>query len=127
MKNSKQHIKAGDLSADHYAEYDVVIIGSGAGGGISAEMFSQAGLKVAIVEKGPYHDKSDFSMEEGKAYVSLYQDVASKKTKDKAINILQGRCVGGGTTVNWTASFRTPEKTLTHWQQKFAVKNCSTT
>lgn len=126
MKNSKQHIKAGDLSADHYAEYDVVIIGSGAGGGISAEMFSQAGLKVAIVEKGPYHDKSDFSMEEGKAYVSLYQDVASKKTKDKAINIFQGRCVGGGTTVNWTASFRTPEKTLTHWQQKFAVKNCST-
>ena len=26
--------------------------------------------------------------------------------------VLQGRSVGGGTTVNWTSSFRTPERTL---------------
>ena len=32
------------------------------------------------------------------------------RPRDKAINILQGRCVGGGTTVNWTSSFRTPAR-----------------
>jgi len=37
---------------------------------------------------------------------------ASRKTADKAIGILQGRCVGGSTTVNWTSSFRTPSLTL---------------
>ena len=47
-------------------------------------------------------------MREREAYPELYQESAARKTRDKAINILQGRCVGGGTTVNWTSSFRTP-------------------
>jgi hypothetical protein len=34
---------------------------------------------------------------------ALYQESAARKTADKAINILQGRCVGGSTTVNWTS------------------------
>ena len=32
--------------------------------------------------------------------------------QNHGITILQGRCVGGSTTVNWTASFRTPRRTL---------------
>ena len=51
----------------------------------------------------------------------LYQESAARKTKDKAINILQGRCVGGGTTVNWTSSFRTPPATLAYWQREFGL------
>ena len=51
----------------------------------------------------------------------LYQDSAARKTRDKAINILQGRCVGGGTTVNWTSSFRTPPATLACWQREFGL------
>ena len=54
-------------------------------------------------------------MREAEAYPQLYQESSARKTKDKAINILQGRCVGGGTTVNWTSSFRTPAPTLEHW------------
>ena len=46
---------------------------------------------------------------------------ASRQTADKAINILQGRCVGGSTTVNWTSSFRTPSATLAHWRQHFGL------
>ena len=52
----------------------------------------------------------------------MYQESAARKTKDKGINILQGRCVGGSTTVNWTASFRTPPATLGYWQQVFGLK-----
>ena len=61
-----------------------------------------------IVEEGPLRSSSDFRMREAEAYPDLYQESAARKTADKAINILQGRCVGGGTTVNWTSSFRTP-------------------
>src|SRR5690606_6764127 len=43
----------------------------------------------------------------------------SRKTLDKGITILQGRNVGGGTTVNWTTCFRTPENTLKHWRDNF--------
>jgi choline dehydrogenase-like flavoprotein len=51
----------------------------------------------------------------------LYQESAARKTKDKAIGILQGRCVGGGTTVNWTSSFRTPASTLMQWQRVYGL------
>ena len=104
---------------------DVAIIGSGAGAGITAEMLTKAGLNVVIVEEGPLKSSSDFNQKEAEAYPALYQESAARKTEDKAINILQGRCVGGSTTVNWTSSFRTPTATLSHWQQNFGLTDYS--
>lgn len=98
---------------------DVAIIGSGAGAGITAELLTAAGLSVVIVEEGPLKSSSDFRQLESEAYPTLYQDSASRKTADKAIAILQGRCVGGSTTVNWTSSFRTPSNTLQFWRDRF--------
>lgn len=40
-------------------EYDAIIVGSGAGGGMSAYVLANAGLKVAVVEAGPYFDPKD--------------------------------------------------------------------
>ncbi|WP_420399062.1 GMC family oxidoreductase [Flagellimonas sp.] len=39
--------------------YDVIIVGSGAGGGMATKILSEAGLKVAVVEAGPYFDPAD--------------------------------------------------------------------
>ena len=39
--------------------YDVIIVGSGAGGGMSTKILSEAGLSVAVVEAGPYFDPAD--------------------------------------------------------------------
>ena len=100
---------------------DVVIVGSGAGAGITAELLTHAGLDVVLVEEGPLKSSSDFNQRESEAYPALYQESAARKTADKAINILQGRCVGGSTTVNWTSSFRTPATTLNFWQQRFGL------
>ncbi|MDB5928548.1 MAG: glucose-methanol-choline oxidoreductase [Polaromonas sp.] len=100
---------------------DVAIIGSGAGAGITAELLAKAGLQVVIIEEGPLKSSSDFNQLEAEAYPSLYQESAARKTADKAINILQGRCVGGSTTVNWTSSFRTPAPTLKFWQDHFGL------
>ncbi|MCK0144784.1 GMC family oxidoreductase [Arenibacter sp. F26102] len=36
--------------------YDVIIVGSGAGGGMATKVLSEAGLKVAVVEAGPFFD-----------------------------------------------------------------------
>ena len=100
---------------------DVAIIGSGAGAGITAELLTKAGLSVVIIEEGPLKSSSDFNQKESEAYPQLYQESAARKTEDKAITILQGRCVGGSTTVNWTSSFRTPAATLQFWQDKFGL------
>ncbi len=111
-----------DLPEKHI-DCDVVIIGSGAGGGISAEILSRSGLKVVMVEEGPLRTASDFKMQEKMAYADLYQEVAGRETVDKGIQILQGRAVGGSTTVNWTSSFRTPKQTLEFWQSEFSVSD----
>ena len=100
---------------------DVAIIGSGAGAGITAELLAKAGLQVVMIEEGPLKSSNDFNQKESEAYPSLYQESAARKTQDQAINILQGRCVGGSTTVNWTSSFRTPASTLQFWQKKFGL------
>ena len=100
---------------------DVAIVGSGAGAGITAELLTRAGLQVVLVEEGPLKSSSNFHQRESEAYPSLYQESASRKTADKGVSILQGRCVGGSTTVNWTSSFRTPEPTLRYWEQHFGL------
>jgi len=114
-------VDASQLARDLTLECDVAIVGTGAGGGTCAEMLAQAGHRVVLIEEGPLRTSADFQMREADAYPELYQESAARKTSDKAINILQGRCVGGSTTVNWTSSFRTPPATLAHWQRHHDV------
>jgi choline dehydrogenase-like flavoprotein len=115
------HIDASQLGKDATLEADVCIIGTGAGGGIAADVLSDTGLKVVMIEEGMLRTSSDFRMLESEAYPTLYQESAGRKTADKAINILQGRTVGGSTTVNWTTSFRTPPDTLKFWRERFGL------
>jgi choline dehydrogenase-like flavoprotein len=114
-------VDASTLEQDITLDADVAIAGSGAGGGTAAEILASAGLKVVLLEEGPLKTSNDFRMRESDAYPELYQESAARKTRDKAINILQGRCVGGSTTVNWTSSFRTPPATLAFWQREFGL------
>jgi choline dehydrogenase-like flavoprotein len=115
-------IDASTIDRDLSLEADVVIVGTGAGGGTAAEILSRAGLHVVMIEEGPLLSSSDFHMLEREAYPNLYQESASRQTKDKGITILQGRAVGGSTTVNWTSSFITPADTLAYWRDRFGLE-----
>ncbi len=57
-----RHIDAAQLTANLALEADVVIVGSGAGGGVTAELLAAEGLKVVIVEEGPLWTTGDFRM-----------------------------------------------------------------
>ncbi|HET7731258.1 MAG TPA: GMC family oxidoreductase [Usitatibacter sp.] len=118
-------IDAAAMERDAELEFDVVVVGSGAGGGVTAEILAEAGLDVALVEEGPLASSGEFRMREREAYPRLYQESAGRQTRDKAITILQGRCVGGSTTVNWTSSFRTPEATLRQWREAHGLRQAS--
>ena len=110
------------LEQDLTLEADVAIVGSGAGGGTTAEILSAAGFKVLLIEEGPLKTSSDFKMLEGPAYANLYQEGIGRMSKDGAITIMQGRAVGGTTLINWTSSFRTPTPTLEHWASEHGVQ-----
>ena len=117
---------ASKLQQNLNLEADVVIIGSGAGGGTAARILAEAGLKLLILEEGPLQTAATFKdFDEARAYATLYQEGAGRTSSDGAVQILQGRSVGGTTTVNWTSSFRTPPETLKHWAEKHGVTGLS--
>jgi len=119
---TRKVIDASALSDDVTLEADVAVVGTGAGGGFAAKILAASGLKVVMLEEGGYFTNRDFSLRESDAFRDLYQENAARKTKDSAINILQGKAVGGATVVNWTTSFRTPANTLAHWRAHWGLE-----
>ncbi len=101
---------------------DVCVVGSGAGGAVAAARLAELGAQVVVLEEGPWHRPSDSTLREEDAYPRLYQERGQRATADLAIAILQGRAVGGSTTVNWTTSFRTPDRVLAHWARVHGVE-----
>ena len=110
-----------ELTESQTIDCDVCIIGSGAGGGMLAEGLAQAGFDVVMLEAGEHRTQKDFNMDEGVAFARLYQEGGLRATDDLSITILQGECVGGTTTINWTTCFRTPDPILTQWQHRYGL------
>lgn len=111
-----------ELDRDLDLEADVVIIGTGAGGGTAAEILSSAGLSVVMVEEGAYHKTAEVPMRESWSFSRLYREGGASPTKDGSLTVVQGRAVGGSTLVNWTSAFRTPEQTLAHWRTRHGIE-----
>ena len=93
---------------------DVVIVGSGAGGGATAAVLAGAGLDVVVVESGDYYDDQDFDGSELGA-ITRYYMAAPTATHDQSVGLIAGSCLGGGTVVNYTTSFRTPDDVRAEW------------
>ena len=111
-----------DISADVDERCDVCIVGSGAGGAVLAAGLVAAGLDVVMLEAGGAFTRQDFDLHEQTAYPAMYQDRGTRATADLAISILQGRTVGGSTTVNWTTCYRTPQRILAHWEREHGIE-----
>jgi long-chain-alcohol oxidase len=95
-------------------ECDVCIVGSGAGGGVAAAVLSQAGLDVIVLERGGYYDDADFDGAELRALTTMYAG-APGATHDQSVGMIAGSCLGGGTVVNYSTSFRTPDDVRAEW------------
>lgn len=94
---------------------DTLIIGSGAGGSVVAAELAKRGEQVIIVEKGPYVQPAEMNQLEFPMVKKLYEKQGALTTIDGGTSIFAGSCVGGGTTVNWAGSFRTPDYVLHEW------------
>ncbi|MBG8554341.1 FAD-dependent oxidoreductase [Hymenobacter guriensis] len=108
-------------TADVQYDCDVLVIGSGAGGGVVAGELAAAGHAVLVLEKGPYCHGCDFTQREVDMLSKLYDGQAALTTQDGSIALLAGSCLGGGTTVNWAGAFRTPDYILQEWAREHHV------
>ncbi|MEQ1568908.1 MAG: GMC family oxidoreductase, partial [Myxococcota bacterium] len=89
---------------------------------VLAAGLAQRGLRVVMLEEGGLYGSEAFRrLDEAWSLPSLYQERGGRATADQAITVLQGRSVGGGTTVNWTTCFRTPDRVLAHWRSAHGV------
>jgi choline dehydrogenase-like flavoprotein len=105
------------VDTDTYLSCDVVVVGSGAGGGCVAAGLAAEGLDVIVVEKGPFRTEADFTHREHEASRDMYLYGKSLATSDLGVRIIAGSVVGGGTLVNYATAFRTPDYVLRQWSQ----------
>ncbi|GIW05933.1 MAG: GMC oxidoreductase [Dehalococcoidia bacterium] len=91
---------------------DVLVIGSGAGGGVMASELTNAGLDVIVAEKGP---SRPYDGRERDSCESLLERAGALTTADTAIVVLAGSALGGGTVVNWTTALPPPDELLEEW------------
>ena len=107
-KNSK--IKKRENSIPKNLE--VAVIGSGAGGGIAANLLNQK-YEVGIFDKG--HFPNGETNNETFGYHNFYETNAIQQTRGYKVQLLAGMGIGGGTSINWTTSLRTPDNILSEW------------
>ncbi|MCE4600916.1 MAG: GMC family oxidoreductase [Desulfurococcales archaeon] len=103
--------------------YDVVVVGSGAGGAVVAWSLSREGYRVAVFEAGP-EPRLEELYGEHPVYRALkyYWDSGLTFTWGvPSISLPFGRVLGGTVTVNSGTMFRVPEDALAEWRRETGV------
>jgi choline dehydrogenase-like flavoprotein len=95
---------------------DVVVVGTGAGGAVTAAELSALGLSVIMVEEGEHHKTESFNADPTASLRRLYRDSGmTVMLGNPSVGFAEGRCVGGSTVINGGMSWRTPERILHRW------------
>jgi choline dehydrogenase-like flavoprotein len=99
-------------------EYDVVIIGSGAGGGTAAQALGALvadGRRVLLLEQGARLADEEFTGLELDMSDALYEDGGGFLTADGTMTLAFGRVFGGSTVVYTGTSLVAPERVIRRW------------
>ncbi|MEP6689512.1 MAG: GMC family oxidoreductase [Gemmatimonadaceae bacterium] len=99
-------------------DYDVVIIGSGAGGGTVAQALgslARAGKRVLVLEQGARLRDDEFDGTELGMAGSLYENAGGFLTADGTMTLAFGRAYGGSTLVYTGTSLVVPERVIRDW------------
>ena len=96
---------------------DVVIIGSGAGGGTIAGVVAAGGKDVIVLEAGGASSERDYTQLEITASATMMYKGGVALTADNNLALLAGHTLGGGTTINWQNCVRPAPFLLQEWAE----------
>ena len=103
-------------------KYDVIVIGSGAGGAIAASKMVSKGLNTLMIEEGEdtYVGNSErFTLDGMSKY---YRDGGHLATlSNPAIAWAEGKCLGGGTEINSGIYHRPSNTLLSQWSSDYGL------
>lgn len=103
--------------------YDVIVIGSGCGGGVSAATLANAGYKVVILEKGPFVSPYNMTNLESDMFERLYEQSSLLTSDDGNVMILAGSGLGGGSAINWGCCIETPDEVRREWADAHGLEH----
>jgi choline dehydrogenase-like flavoprotein len=98
--------------------FDVIVVGSGAGGGLVAGEVADSGASVLLLEAGPHRTAADFMRWEAHANHDIwYPPTLVEPTVAGAppLAVIRGRCVGGTSTVNTKVALRPSDQDYAKW------------
>jgi choline dehydrogenase-like flavoprotein len=106
----------------YQSHYDVVVIGSGAGGGTVADVVSREapGADVLVLEGGPLWRHDQFNERE-RDMGRLFFSRGAKPSTNLTVNLAAASAVGGSTVVYTGVSFRPPDRVMAHWRDAFGL------
>jgi choline dehydrogenase-like flavoprotein len=97
---------------------DVVIIGSGAGGGTVAKTLAElarSGKRVLLLEKGPRHDTRTFDGQELAMATRLYASGGAMPVADHTVTLAMTEGLGGSTLVYTGTSVLPSQRVIDGW------------
>jgi choline dehydrogenase-like flavoprotein len=104
-------------------ECEVVVVGTGAGGGVVGRELADRGFAVLFVEEGEHYRRDSFDGSSLGAHRRFYR--AACTVGNAVIPIFIGRLVGGSTAVNTGTSYRTPPWVLERWCEEIGTDELS--
>jgi choline dehydrogenase-like flavoprotein len=98
--------------------FDVIVVGSGAGGGVVAGELADAGRSVLLLEAGPYRTAADYTRWEARANHEIWWPIAFAEPASQAgppLAMFRGRLVGGTTSINTKVALRPRPQDYEKW------------
>jgi choline dehydrogenase-like flavoprotein len=104
----------------------VIVVGSGAGGAVTAIEAARAGLDVVVLEEGARHPVTDYGHGSPVAMRALYRRRGMTPILGRVpLGYVEGACVGGSTEINSGFWHRTPREVLLRWKAMFDLADAS--
>jgi choline dehydrogenase-like flavoprotein len=98
--------------------FDVIVVGSGAGGGVIAAELADAGASVMLLESGPHKTAADFMRWEARANHEIWWPPVFAEPAAGAeppLIVFRGHCVGGTTSINTKVALRPSAQDYEKW------------
>lgn len=105
---------------------DVVVVGSGAGGGTIAGALATQGLRVVVVEAGGATSRRDYTQLEAVSNPKMMYRGGNAYTVDRNVALLAGATLGGGTTINWQNCVLPSDKMRREWATQHGLTGLDT-
>ena len=103
---------------------EILVIGSGAGGALTATLLAEGGKDVLLVEEGPWIPPGSLRPFSAPEMHRQYRNGGiTPALGAPPVPYVEGRCVGGGTEINSALYHRPPPDALARWTERWKVRD----